>query len=199
MLASVLDRNAQNVKDAGAVSSSVYIRLARDKSPIVTTEETPFVIGKAQIFYEIKKDAHGIPKSIHHDVGIIACGALVYKAIKAAKDLEKEGIAAKVMNLATIKPLDADAIAALAKETGAIVTVEEHQIAGGMGSAVAECLASYTGSVAPHGVLVPIEFIGVHDKFGQSGKPEELLEFYGMGEKDIKAAVKKVLSRKQGK
>jgi transketolase len=123
------------------------------------------------------------------EVGIIATGALVYKALKVAQELEKEGKFVKVLNLATIKPLDENAIWTLAHETGAIVTVEEHQIAGGMGSAVAECLAKH--------YPVPIEFIGVKDKFGQSGTSEELIEYYGMGEKDIKEGVKKVMLRKK--
>src|SRR3989344_2317460 len=106
----------------------------------------------------------------------------------AARDLEKKGIKVKVMNLATIKPIDTEAIVALAKETKAIVTVEEHQVNGGMGSAVAEVLA---GSYP-----VPIEFIGVQNRFGQSGKPDELIEYYGMGRESIKSAVVKVLNRK---
>jgi transketolase len=159
-----------------------YIRLAREKTPIITTDESPFEIGKAQLFFEPanKKKA---------EVGIIATGALVYKALKVAQELEKEGKFVKVLNLATIKPLDENAIWTLAHETGAIVTVEEHQIAGGMGSAVAECLAKH--------YPVPIEFIGVKDKFGQSGTSEELIEYYGMGEKDIKEGVKKVMLRKK--
>ena len=108
-----------------------------------------------------------------------------------ANELEKEKIGVTVINLSTIKPLDEHAIIRLAREAGAIVTVEEHQIAGGMGSAVAECLAKS----AP----VPIEFIGVKDQFGQSGTPEELIEHYGMGESHIKAAVKRVLGRKRGR
>ncbi len=92
------------------------------------------------------------------------------------------------MNLATIKPIDTNALVALAKETGKIVTVEEHQIMGGMGSAVAEALAQ--------NYAVPIEFIGIQDKFGQSGTPDELIEHYGMGKDSIKEAVKKVLGRK---
>lgn len=151
-----------------------YIRLAREKTPVITTEDSPFEIGKAQVLFEPKKA----------DVGIIATGALVYKALQVAKELGN----VKVLNLSTIKPLDEDAVWRLAHETGAIVTVEEHQIAGGMGSAVAECLARH--------YPVPMEFIGVKDKFGQSGTPDELLEHYGMGEKDIKEAVKRVLLRK---
>ncbi len=156
-----------------------FIRLAREKSPVITTEDTPFEIGKAQIVYETDGIAH---------VGVIACGALVHNAMKAAQKLEKEGIRVKVMNLATIKPLDVDAIVALARETKAIVTVEEHQVAGGMGSAVAECLAQY--------LPTPIEFLGVQDQYGQSGTPLELIEHYGMGVKDIISAVKKALDRK---
>ncbi len=156
-----------------------YIRLAREKTPVITTEDTPFEIGKAQVFFS--------PDGLAH-VGVIACGSLVHNAMRAAKKLEKEGIRVKVMNLATIKPLDVPAIVALAKETKAIVTVEEHQVAGGMGSAVAECLAKQ--------FPVPIEFLGVQDEYGQSGTPLELVEHYGMGVKDIIAAIKKVMDRK---
>ena len=155
----------------------VYIRLAREKTPVMTTESTPFEIGKAQIFW--KSDT---PK-----VGIIATGALLHKALLAAKELEEKGIEVEVMNLATIKPLDEKAIIELARKTGRIVTVEEHQIRGGMGSAVAECL----GKNFP----VPMEFIGVDDQFGQSGTPEELIEHYGMGTKSIIEAVKRVSKR----
>lgn len=156
-----------------------YIRLAREKTPVMTTVETPFEIGKAQTFYA--------PDGIAH-VGIIATGALVHTALLAARDLEKKGVKVKVINLTTIKPLDTDAILALAKETRAIVTVEEHQIAGGLGSAVSEFLAQT--------FPVPIEFIGVHDRFGQSGTMSELLKEYGMDREDIKQAVIRVLNRK---
>lgn len=155
-----------------------YLRLAREKTGIMTTDETPFEIGKSQIFYE--------PDGIAH-VGVIATGALVRNAILAARDLEKKGIKVKVMNLATIKPIDRSGIIALAKETKHIVTVEEHQVMGGMGSAVAEVLAEE--------FPVPIEFIGVKDKFGQSGTPLELIEHYGMGREAIKDAIQKVLNR----
>lgn len=163
-----------------------YIRLARDKTPIITTNETLFEIGKAQLFFSPKNDGK---RESRADVGIIATGALVHKALKVANDLEKEGKKIKVLALHTVKPLDEDAIWKLGHETGAIVTVEEHQIAGGMGSAVAECMARHYPT--------PIEFVGINDKFGQSGKPEELIEHYGMGEKDIKQAVHKVLLRKK--
>ncbi|MEK7552216.1 MAG: transketolase C-terminal domain-containing protein [Patescibacteria group bacterium] len=167
--------------EAAKTSTPVYIRLAREKTPVMTTEETPFQIGKAQIFFAGKNP----------EVGIIATGALVHKAIVAAKQLGDEGISVKVLNLATIKPLDEEAVVELAKETGVIVTVEEHQIRGGMGSAVAECLAKNQP--------VPMEFVGVDDKFGQSGTPEELLAYYGMEVVDIVKAVKKVSARRKDK
>ena len=120
-------------------------------------------------------------------VGIIVTGGLMHRALLVAKELESEGIKTKVMNLSSIKPIDKESIVALAKEAKRIVTVEEHQIAGGMGSAVAEILVQ--------NYPVPIEFIGVQDKFGQSGTPDELIEHYGMGKNSIKEAVKKVLKR----
>jgi transketolase len=157
-----------------------YLRLLREKTPVMTTEETPFVLGKAELYW--------LPEVGLAQAGIIATGGLLYRAILAAKELEQEGIKTKVMNLSSIKPIDAAAITTLAKECKAIVTVEEHQAMGGMGSAVAEVLAQ--------NYPVPIEFIGVQDKFGQSGTPEELIEHYGMGKDSIKEAVKKVLTRK---
>ncbi len=156
-----------------------FIRLAREKSPIVTTVDTPFEIGKAQIFFQ--------PDGLAH-VGVIAMGALVHNAMKAAKKLEKEGIRVKVMNLSSIKPLDEEAVIALARETKTLVTVEEHQVAGGMGSAVAECLAK--------NLPTSIEFVGVQDEYGQSGTPNELIEHYGMGVKDIILAIKRAINRK---
>ncbi len=178
---------------AAKTDSPTYIRLAREKTPVITTEDSPFEIGKAQILFEGKKQAPASRlskegKKGHDSVGIIATGALVFKALKVAQKLDAEGKHVIVMNLATIKPLDEDAIIKLAHETNAIVTVEEHQIRGGMGSAVAECLAAH--------FPVPIEFIGVNDQFGQTGKPDELLEHYGMGEKDIYSAAQRVMLRK---
>lgn len=157
-----------------------YLRLVREKTPIITTEETPFDLGKAEIYW--------MPDIGIAQVGIIVTGGLMYKALLAARELEVEGIKTKVMNLSSIKPIDVEAVVKLAKETHAIVTVEEHQVAGGMGSAVAEVLAK--------NFPVAIEFIGVQDKFGQSGTPDELVEHYGMGKDSIKEAVKKVLKRK---
>ena len=162
------------------LGSPVYIRLAREKTPVITTEDTPFKIGKAEVLYG-EKDGKA-------DVGIIATGALVYRALKVAEALKKDGINAKVLNVATIKPIDVDAVVNIAKTTGAVVSVEEHQIAGGLGGAVAETLSA--------SFPVPQEFIGVKDKFGQSGTPDELLEHYGMAEVDILKACKKVIGRK---
>jgi transketolase len=157
-----------------------YLRLAREKTPIITTEDTPMNLGKAEIFW--------MPDLGMAEVGIIATGSLLYRALLAAKELEAEGVKTKVLNLFTIKPLDKEAILALAKECRAIVTVEEHQVAGGMGSAVAEFLAE--------NFPIPMEFVGVKDKFGQSGTPDELVEHYGMGKDSIKEAVKKLIKRK---
>ena len=157
-----------------------YLRLAREKTQIITTEETPAQIGKAEVYW--------MPDVGLAQVGIVATGALLYRALVAAKELEAEGIKIKVINLASIKPIDVEAIVNLAKECKAIVTVEEHQTIGGMGSAVAEILAQ--------NYPVPLEFVGVKDKFGQSGTPEELIKHYGMDKDSVKEAVKKVLKRK---
>ena len=173
---------------AAKTDTPVYIRLAREKTPVITTEDTPFEIGKAQIFFSPRSDLGSGQRSDLEKVGIIATGALVYKALKVAKELEEEGVAVTVMNLSTIKPLDVNMVVALARQTGRIVTVEEHQIYGGMGSAVSECLATH--------LPVPIEFVGVADQFGQSGTPDELLEHYGMGERHIREAIDRALKRK---
>lgn len=156
-----------------------YIRLAREATPLITTEETPFEIGKASVLFKSSK--------FKISVTLIATGALVHKALRVAKKCEEEGVGVSVVNLSTIKPLDKNTILNEAKESGRIITIEEHQIAGGMGSAVAEFLAQ--------NYPVPIEFIGVDDKFGQSGKPEELIEHYGMGENSIYNAVNNILNK----
>ncbi len=157
-----------------------YLRLVREKTPIITTEETPFSLDKSEIYW--------MPDVGLAQVGIIVTGGLMHHALFAAKELEAEGIKTKVMNLATIKPLDVKTILELAKETKAIITVEEHQVAGGMGSAVAEFLAENCPT--------PMEFVGVKDEFGQSGTPAELIEHYNLGKKGIKDAVQKVLAKK---
>jgi transketolase len=157
----------------------VYIRLAREATPIVTTLETPFEIGKAQVFF--------VPNNLPVSVAILTTGSLTHNALFAAKTLEAKGIGAKVWNFATVKPLDTEAVLAAANEAGAIVTVEEHQRKGGFGSAVAEFLAS----VRP----TKQEFIGVNDLFGQSGTPAELIEHYEMGVSHIVNAAEKVMKR----
>ncbi|MEI6478760.1 MAG: transketolase C-terminal domain-containing protein, partial [bacterium] len=136
---------------SGKISTPVYIRLAREKTPIITTEETPFEIGKANIFYESKRP----------EVAIFATGYLVHNAILSARELEEDGVGTIVVNLSTIKPIDKKTIVEVVKRTGAVVTVEDHQVAGGMGSAVSEILAE--------NFPAPIEFVGVKDLFGQSG------------------------------
>jgi transketolase len=156
-----------------------YLRFGRAESAVITTEDTPFELGKAQTFRD------------GGDVAIVACGILVYTALIAAEELAKDGIECRVVNNHTIKPMDAPAIVTAAADCGAVVTVEEHQVAGGMGSRVAEILAEQQP--------VPIEFVGVHDRFGQSGSPQELIEEYGMGAGAIVAAVKRALARKRAR
>lgn len=159
-------------------NTPAYIRLSRTKTPIITTEETPFVIGKSEVVYH----------SENAQVGIVAVGPLLYNSIMMAKRLSEEGIAVSVLNLLTVKPLDVEGLLLFAKESGGkIVTVEEHQIHGGMGSALAEFFAEK--------YPVPMEFVGVKNCFGQSGKPEELLHHYGLDEEAIKRAVRRILGR----
>jgi transketolase len=161
---------------AGAHAGPVYLRLAREKTPCMTTAESPFELGKANVVWE----GEGAK------VVIFATGPLVYHALRAAKELERT-TPVVVVNIHTIKPLDVKTIAAYAKKAGAVVTVEEHQVAGGMGSAIAEVVAQECP--------VPVEFVGMRDSFGQSGTPDELLEHYGMDTPHIIAAVKKVIKR----
>ncbi|MEK7195522.1 MAG: transketolase C-terminal domain-containing protein [Patescibacteria group bacterium] len=162
---------------AAHIWGPVYIRFAREKTPVVTTEDTPYLPGKAQVFWQSKKP----------QVLIVACGTLMYNALLAARDLGKERIGTIVLNNHSIKPMDERKILELAGKTDAVVTVEEHQIIGGLGGAVAELLAKNHP--------VPMEFVGLEDMFGESGPPSALLEKYGMGVKDIKSAVKRVLKR----
>ena len=163
---------------AAKLGKPVYMRWARDKTPIMTTAETPFEIGKAQVFW----------KATAPQVAVFATGHLVHNALLAARELEKEGTAVTVVNVHTIKPLDEETILREAKAAGAVVSVEEHQIAGGLGSAIAEVLARQNP--------LPMEFVGAHDTFGQSGEPKELIEHYKMGVSHIVAAVKKASQRK---
>ncbi|MEK7516723.1 MAG: transketolase C-terminal domain-containing protein [Patescibacteria group bacterium] len=160
---------------ASRLMGPVHIRFAREKTPVFTTEDTPFEIGTATMFRD------------GDDVAIVACGPLVHNALLAAAELERDGIDCRVINNHTVKPMDEAAIIKAAKECGAIVTVEEHQVMGGMGSRVAEVLAAHHPT--------PIEFVGVQDRFGESGTPLELIEAFGMGVGSIKDAVRKVLKR----
>jgi len=163
---------------AAKITGPVFIRFSREKSPVLTTEETPFVPGKAILVW----------KSVKPQVAIIACGFLLHNALKAAAELEKEKINSLVINMPTIKPLDEKAVVEAAKKCGAVVTIEEHQVYGGLGGAVAEVLARKYPA--------PMEFIGLQNTFGESGAPKDLIEKYGMSVKDIKEAVEKVLKRK---
>ncbi len=155
-----------------------YLRLAKENTPVVTTEDTPFEIGKANILWESDD-----PETV-----IIACGTVVHAALVAAKELQDEGVGTIVLNNASIKPMDIKTVIEAAKKAGGVVTAESHQILGGMGSAVSEVLSQNHP--------VPMELIGVHDDFGQSGTPEELLAHYGIDTKSIKDAVRKVIDRK---
>ncbi|MEK9167413.1 MAG: transketolase family protein [Patescibacteria group bacterium] len=152
-----------------------YIRFGREKTPVITKEDTPFELGRA---------LHIVAGE---DVTIIANGQMVYRAMMAAKELEGK-ISVAVINMHTVKPIDAKAIIDAAKETGAIVTAEEHQIIGGLGSAVAEVLADHHP--------VPMERIGILDTFGESGQPNELMEHYHLGISDVVHAVERVLRGK---
>ncbi len=173
---------------AAKMKGAVYLRFAREKTPVFTTTDTPFEIGKALVLRDIKDARPSEAPEERRKVAIIGCGPLLHNALVAAEELSKEGIEAMVINLHTIKPLDEKTIIEAAQKTGAVVSVEEHQVAGGLGSAVAECLAK--------NYPVPQEFIGAQDRFGESGEPGELIEVMGMGVNSIKEAVKKVISRK---
>lgn len=155
-----------------------YMRLARENTPVMTTEETPFEIGKAYEMWRSEKP----------QVAIIGCGPLLHHALVAAKELEEEGIGSVVLNSHTIKPLDDETIITLVKEIGAVVSVEEHQAVGGLGSAVSELLVQNNP--------VPMEFIGVKDVFGQSGTQDELIKNYQLDSSSIVDAAKKVVARK---
>jgi len=161
----------------GEYVGPAYIRFGRTDTPMFTKDDTPFVLGKAQVFRD------------GNDVAICACGPMVWEALVAAEELAKEGIEARVINVSTIKPLDNATIAAAARECGAVVSAEEHQITAGLGGAIAEVL------VKEH--PVPMEFVGVHDTFGGSGDPDELMALFGLTSVTIIEAVKKVVKRKR--
>lgn len=160
------------IEEAGPI----YLRTSRAPLPVLTKESDDFTIGKANVIRPGK------------DATVIACGTMVSEALQAAEMLSKDGIDLRVVNMHTIKPIDEKIILACAKETGAIVTAEEHQMAGGLGSAVAEVLVQH----AP----VPVEMVAVKDSFGESGSPHELMKAYHLKDVDIAAAVKKAIGRK---
>lgn len=157
----------------------VYLRFGREKVPVITTKKTPFNIGKADVYRKGK------------DVSVIACGVMVYEALIAAEKLKDEGIDVMVINNHTIKPIDKKTIINAAMKTGAIVTAEEHQVNGGLGSAVSEVISQNHP--------VPMKMVGVMDRFGESGQPEELLKKFGCKSTDIIKAVKSVLKLKHEK
>jgi transketolase len=162
----------------GQMVGPAYIRFGREAVPSFTTEETPFRLGKAETYRE------------GNDVAIIACGWMVWESLLAAERLAKEGIQARVINVHTIKPIDTETIAQAARECGAVVTAEEHQIWGGLGSIVSQIVVKN----AP----VPMEFVGVTDTFGGSGKPDELMKAFGLTQDEVYNSVKKVLKRRSG-
>jgi len=166
------------VLSAAKTTEPTYIRFNREPTAVMTTEKTPFKIGRAETFWESKNP----------QVVVIVCGVLVHQALLAAKELDKKGIESLVVNCHTIKPIDERTIIRAAKITGAVVTVEEHQIAGGLGSAVAEVLAA--------NFPVPIEMVGVRDSFGESGGYDELLKKFGLTKEGIIEAAKKATLRK---
>jgi transketolase len=158
------------------VRGPAYLRLAREKSPVITTEKTPFSLSKAQVLRTGK------------DLTIVACGSMVYEALVAAEKLSKKHIEAEVINAAVVKPLDTITITASARKTGAVLTVEEAQIAGGLGGAVAETLADH--------YPVPMARIGMLDRFGESGSPDELLEYFGLTAPHIAKKALDLIKRK---
>lgn len=167
---------ASVIEWAANYQGPVYVRLGRAGVDDTTPAGYQFVPGKSQTLVE------------GADLTIIACGALVGPAVEGAKELAQAGISTRVINMASIKPIDKDAIVKAAQETGAILTAEEHNVLGGLGSAVAEVVVQE----AP----VPMAFVGVQDSFGESGTPKELMAKYGLTAKDIVAAAKKLVARK---
>ncbi|KKQ42692.1 MAG: Transketolase, central region [Microgenomates group bacterium GW2011_GWC1_37_8] len=163
-----------------------YIRFAREKTPVFTTDETPFKIGRAEILWDSVN--RNTQNAIRNTVAIIGCGSLLYECLLAAQELEKSGIGSIVVNNHTVKPMDEQTIVNVARKTGAVVTVEEHQINGGLGSAIAE--------VITRNYPIPMEYVGMPNSFGESGEPDELLQKYRMRAEHIKEACKKVISRK---
>ena len=171
---------------ASKIWGPVYIRLAREKTPVITKEDAPFTLGRAEIFWDSTNGKR--KKGLAPQVCIVACGPLVANALVAAKTLKEEGVESVVLNVHTIKPLDTKQIIEMAKKCGAFVSVEDHNIIGGLGGAIAELLAKE--------YPVPMEFIGLQDTFGESGNSWELIEKYGMSAEDIASAAKRAIQRK---
>ena len=171
--------------DAAKTGHPVYLRLTREKTPIITSEESPFEIGRSEIFWN---SATYRVRPCTPEVAIIACGPLVYQCLVTAQQLHEEGVGVIIVNCHTVKPLDTATLLRVARDCGAIITVEEHQVHGGLGGAVAELLAA--------NLPTPIEFVGMPDSFGESGQPDELLAKYHMNAPAIKQAVLRVLQRK---
>jgi transketolase len=155
-----------------------YIRFSRHKTPVFTTPETPYAIGRAEYLWRSNE-----PK-----VALMGAGPILYDALQAAKILESEGIGSSVLNLHSVKPMDIDKVKEAARDAGAVVSVEEHQILGGIGSTIAEILSQNTPT--------PLEMVAVHDRFGQSGTPEELLHEYRLDTGAILDAARRVIARK---
>lgn len=166
------------VVEAAKNKKPTYIRFTKQRTQVMTTKDTLFKIGEAGVFWETKNP----------QVAMVSCGPLVYEALLAARKLNTVGIESLVINCHTIKPIDEQAIIKMAMSAGCVVTVEEHQVNGGLGGAVAEVLAKK--------FPVPMEFVGMQDSFGESGKPKELLKKYGMTSDSIVSAAKKVIRRK---
>jgi len=160
---------------AAKTDGPVYLRFGRAATPVFTTSETPFEIGKACSLW----------KSEHPKVALLSTGAMSYAALSAARMLAEDGIGSIVLHVPTVKPLDEEAVLEAAKRCGCVVTVEEHQVMGGFGSAVAEFLGEHTP--------VPIRRLGIQDQFGQSGRPDELLEHYGLDARHIAEAAQALM------
>jgi len=160
---------------AAVVNGPVYLRFGREAVPDFTDKDLPFEIGKAQVFHE------------GNDLTIIATGHMTWEALQAAYQLAEEVIGVRVVNMHTIKPIDRDIIVRSARETGLILTAEEHQVAGGLGGAVAEVVAKE--------YPVPMDFVGIQDSFGESGKPEDLMEKYGLTAGNIAEKARRLFLR----
>lgn len=154
----------------------VYLRFGRPKWPVFTAPDRPFTIGKADVMTE------------GSDVSIFACGHLVWKALKAAEELEQKGVHAEVINMHTIKPMDVEAVLKSVEKTRCAVTAEEHNMHGGLGDAVAQVLSSHRPT--------PQEFVAVRDTFGESGTPDQLMIKYGLDTPDIVKAAQRAIARK---